>query len=147
MGRRPADRVIVGGRLVNVHTREILDANVAIAAGRVACFGDVAHCTGPDTEVTDAAGAFLVPGLVDTHVHVESTLVTVRPFADAALRAGTTTVLIENHDMANVFGVAGTRCCSRYLPACRPCPDSRTQAPGSTRRTSRRCSTSQASAP
>lgn len=109
MGRRPADRVIVGGRLVNVHTREILEADVAIAAGRVACFGDVDHCTGPDTEVTDAAGAFLVPGLVDTHVHVESTLVTVRPFADAALRAGTTTVLIENHDMANVFGVAGIR--------------------------------------
>jgi adenine deaminase len=109
MGRRPADRVIVGGRLVNVHTREIRYADVAIAAGRVACFGNVAHCTGPDTEVTEAAGAFLVPGLVDTHVHVESTLVTVRPFADAALRAGTTTVLIENHDMANVFGVAGIR--------------------------------------
>lgn len=109
MGRRPADRVITGGRLVNVHTREILEADVAIAAGRVACFGDVRHCTGPDTEVTDAAGAFLVPGLVDTHVHVESTLVTVRPFAEAALRAGTTTVLIENHDMANVFGAAGIR--------------------------------------
>ena len=109
MGRRPADRVITGGRLVNVHTREILDADVAIAAGRVACFGDVAHATGPDTEVTDAAGAFLVPGLVDTHVHVESTLVTVAPFAAAALRAGTTTVLIENHDMANVFGAAGIR--------------------------------------
>lgn len=83
MGRRPADRVIVGGRLINVHTREILDADVAIAAGRIACFGNVAHCTGPGTEVTDAAGAYLVPGLVDTHVHVESTLVTVRPFADA----------------------------------------------------------------
>jgi adenine deaminase len=109
MGRRPADRVITGGRLVNVHTREILDADVAIAAGRVACFGDVAHCVGQDTEVTDAAGAFLVPGLVDTHVHVESTLVTVRPFADAVLRAGTTTVLIENHDMANVFGAEGIR--------------------------------------
>lgn len=109
MGRRPADRVITGGRLVNVHTREILDADVAIAAGRVACFGDVGHCTGPDTEITDAAGAFLVPGLIDTHVHVESTLVTVRPFAAAALRAGTTTVLIENHDMANVFGTAGIR--------------------------------------
>jgi adenine deaminase len=109
MGRRPADRVITGGKLVNVHTREILDADVAIADGRIACFGDVAHCAGPATEVTDAAGAFLVPGLVDTHVHVESTLVTVRPFADAALRAGTTTVLIENHDMANVFGAEGIR--------------------------------------
>jgi adenine deaminase len=109
MGRRPADRVITGGRLVNVHTREILDADVAIADGRVACFGDVAHCVGPDTEVTAALGSFLVPGLVDTHVHVESTLVTVRPFADAALRAGTTTVLIENHDMANVFGAEGIR--------------------------------------
>jgi adenine deaminase len=109
MGRKPADRIITGGRLMNVHTREILDADVAIAHGRVACFGDVSHARGPATEVIDAERAYLVPGLIDTHVHVESTLVTVGPFADAVLPAGTTTVLIENHDMANVFGAEGIR--------------------------------------
>jgi len=109
MGRRFADRIVRGGRLVNVHTREILSADVAISNGRVACVGDVAGTLGPDTEVLDAAGAYLVPGLVDAHVHVESTLVTVRPFAKAVLRAGTTTVLIENHDTANVLGADGIR--------------------------------------
>src|ERR1700689_2663326 len=107
MGRRPADRVILGGRLVNVHTREVDDhAGVAIASGRVAFFGeDASRAVGPETEVIQADGAYLVPGFVDTHVHVESSLVTVAPFADAVLRGGTTTVLIENHDLANVFGV------------------------------------------
>jgi adenine deaminase len=109
MGRRPADRVILGGQVVNVHTREILPADVVIAAGRVARVGPAGACVGPGTEVIDADGAYLVPGLVDTHVHVESTLVTVAPFAEAVLAKGTTTVLIENHDMANVFGADGIR--------------------------------------
>jgi adenine deaminase len=109
MGRRPADRVIRGGRVVSVHTREILAADVVIARGRIAYVGDGARVIGPATDVTDADGAFLVPGLVDTHVHVESTLVTVAPFADAVLAKGTTTVLVENHDVANVFGADGIR--------------------------------------
>ena len=55
MGRQPADLVVRGGRLVNVHTREVLDgADVAIAHGRVAMFGDVAHTVGPETETIDA---------------------------------------------------------------------------------------------
>ena len=78
MGREPADLVIRGGRLVNVHTREILEGvDVAVAHGRVAMFGDVSHTVGPETETIDADGAYLVPGLVDTHLHVESVMVTV----------------------------------------------------------------------
>jgi adenine deaminase len=110
MGREPADRVIRGGRLVNVHTREILDGqDVAVAHGRVAMFGDVTHTVGPQTETIDADGAFLVPGLVDTHLHVESVMVTVTRFAEAVLPRGTTTVFIDNHEMANVFGLEGMR--------------------------------------
>jgi adenine deaminase len=110
MGRAPADLVVRGGRLVNVHTREVLDgADVAIAHGRVAMFGDVSHAVGPETETIDADGAFLVPGLIDTHMHVESVMVTVTRFAEAVLPRGTTTVYIDNHEMANVFGLEGMR--------------------------------------
>jgi adenine deaminase len=110
MGRAPADLVIRGGRLVNVHTREVLDdTDVAIAHGRVAMFGDVGHTLGPETESIDAEGAYLVPGLIDTHLHVESVMVTVTRFAEAVLPRGTTTVFIDNHEMANVFGLPGMR--------------------------------------
>jgi adenine deaminase len=110
MGREPADLLIGGGRLVCVHTREVLDgADVAVKDGPVAMFGDAAHTRGPETEVLDADGAYLVPGLIDTHLHVESAMVTVAHFAEAVLPHGTTTVLIDNHEIANVFGLEGIR--------------------------------------
>src|SRR4029079_9978161 len=110
MGRRPADLVIRGGRLVNVHTREILDGvDVAVAEGRVAMFGDASHTVGSGTEQIDADGAYLVPGLIDTHLHVESVMVTVTRFAEAVLPHGTSTAFIDNHEMANVFGLEGMR--------------------------------------
>src|SRR6476659_303380 len=110
MGRRPADLVIRNGRLVNVHTREVLDGmEVAVAFGRVAMFGDCSHTIGPQTETIDAEGAYLVPGLIDTHLHVESVMVTVTRFAEAVLPHGTTTAFIDNHEMANVFGLEGMR--------------------------------------
>jgi adenine deaminase len=110
MGRRPADLVIRNGRLVNVHTREVLDGmEVAVAEGRVAMFGDCGHTVGAETETIDAEGAYLVPGLIDTHLHVESVMVTVTRFAEAVLPLGTTTVFIDNHEMANVFGLEGMR--------------------------------------
>jgi adenine deaminase len=110
MGRTPADLLITGGRLVNVHTREVLDgADIAVKDGRVAMFGDAGHTRGPDTEVLDAGGAYLVPGLIDTHLHVESAMVTVARFAEAVLPHGTTTVLIDNHEIANVLGLDGIR--------------------------------------
>src|SRR5919197_897083 len=110
MGREPADLVITGGRLVNVHTREVLDGvEVAIKSGRVAMFGDCAHARGPATRLLHAEGAYLVPGLIDTHLHVESAMVTVARFAEAVLPHGTTTVLIDNHEIANVLGLDGIR--------------------------------------
>src|SRR3954471_24071583 len=110
MGRAPADLVITGGRLVNVHTREVHDGtDVAIKDGRVAMFGDAAHTRGPSTEVLDAGGAYLVPGLIDTHMHVESAMVTVARLAEAVRPHGTTTVVIDNHEIANVLGLDGIR--------------------------------------
>ena len=74
MGRRPADLVVRNGHWVNVHSGEILPGyDVAICGKRIAFVGqDAGHTIGPETELIDAAGRYLVPGLCDAHMHVES---------------------------------------------------------------------------
>ena len=110
-GRQPADLVIRGGVLVNVQSREVLAGwQVAIAAGRFAYVGpDASHCIGPQTEVVDAAGRFLIPGLCDGHMHIESGMLTPAEFAAAVIPHGTTTMFTDPHEIANVMGLAGVR--------------------------------------
>lgn len=110
-GRQPADLVIRNGRWVNVHTREVIPGmDVAIKAGRFAAIAeDLSYAIGPDTQVIDADGRFLVPGLCDGHMHVESGLVTVTEFARAVLPHGTTSMFIDPHEIANVLGLPGVR--------------------------------------
>jgi adenine deaminase len=90
MGRVPAELIVRGGHLVNVLTAEIYDADVAIAAGRVAAVGDVSYCEGPDTEAVDATGRYLVPGLVEGHLHQYHSYVGVNAFVEALLIHGVT---------------------------------------------------------
>ncbi len=110
-GRDPADTVIRGGRLVNVHSREVLDGwQVAIAAGRFAYVGpDAAHCIGADTEIIEAQGRYLIPGLCDAHMHIESGMLTPAEFARAVIPHGTTSMFTDPHEIANVLGLAGVR--------------------------------------
>lgn len=111
MGRRPADLVIRNGRWVNVHSGEILPGyDVAISGERIAFVGhDAGHTIGPDTEVIDAAGRYLVPGFCDAHMHVESGMVTVTEFARAVIPHGTTSMFIDPHEIANVLGLEGVK--------------------------------------
>jgi len=111
MGRTPADLVIRNGRWVNVHSGEIIPGtDIAIAAGRIAYAGpDGAHSVGPDTKVIDAAGRYLLPGLCDGHMHVESGMVTVTEFARAVIPHGTTSMFIDPHEIANVLGLPGVK--------------------------------------
>jgi adenine deaminase len=110
MGREEADLVIRGGSLVNVHTAEILEGlDVAVKAGRVALVGQVDHTIGESTEVLDATGYHLLPGLMEGHVHIESSMITPTQFARAVVPHGTTSVFIDNHEMANVLGAEGVR--------------------------------------
>ncbi len=111
MGRRPADLVVRGGRWVNVHSGEIIpDTDFAVVAGRFAyCGPDASHCIGPDTEIVDAAGRYVVPGLCDAHMHVESGMVTVTEFCRAVIPHGTTSMFIDPHEIANVLGLPGVR--------------------------------------
>ena len=110
-GRAPADTVITNGRWVNVHSGEIIPGtDVAIAGQRFAYVGPNAKpMIGKSTKVIDAAGRYLVPGLCDGHMHVESGMVTVTEFARAVIPHGTTSMFIDPHEIANVLGVAGVR--------------------------------------
>ncbi|MBM2843504.1 MAG: ade [Anaerolineales bacterium] len=111
MGRAPADRVLRRGTWVCVQSGEIVDAtDVAIAGDRIAFVGpDAGHAIGPQTEVTDASGKYLVPGLLDGHMHVESGMLTVTEFVRAVVPHGTTGMFIDPHEIANVFGLRGVR--------------------------------------
>ena len=111
MGRIPADLVIRNGHWVCVQSGEIISAtDVAVKNGRIAYVGaDASHTVGPDTQIIEAAGRYLVPGLLDAHMHVESGMLTVSEFVRAVLVHGTTAMFIDPHEIANVFGLEGVR--------------------------------------
>ncbi|MFF8595831.1 adenine deaminase C-terminal domain-containing protein [Streptomyces sp. NPDC015220] len=104
-----ADRVIKGGQLVNVCTGEIYPADVAITGDRIAATGDVSAYEGPDTEIVDATGRYLTPGLVDGHLHLECSKLSVTMFADAVVRYGTTSVVSGLDQFLVVAGLEGVR--------------------------------------
>ncbi len=111
MGRQPADLVIRNGRWVCVQSGEIIpNTAIAVINGRIAFVGsDVSHAIGENTENIDAGGRYLVPGLLDAHMHVESGMVTVSEFVRAVIPHGTTGMFIDPHEIANVFGLKGVR--------------------------------------
>lgn len=111
MGRAPADVVLRDGKWVCVQSGEIIPhTDVAIKGERIAYVGDDAsHTVGEGTQIIDAEGRFLVPGLLDAHMHVESGMLTVTEFVRAVIPHGTTGMFIDPHEIANVFGIDGVR--------------------------------------
>ncbi|MBE1281958.1 MAG: amidohydrolase family protein [Rhodobacteraceae bacterium] len=110
-GRSPADTVIRGGTWVNVHTRELLPSyDIAIVKGRIACVvPDAGHCIGPQTHIIEAQGRYMIPGLCDAHMHIESGMLTPAEFARAVIPHGTTSMFTDPHEIANVLGLEGVR--------------------------------------
>ncbi|MEH6645327.1 adenine deaminase [Sulfitobacter sp.] len=110
-GRAHADMIITSGTWVNVHTREALpNHDVAIVRGRIAFVGpSAAHCRGPDTQMIDAQGRYMIPGLCDGHMHIESGMLTPAEFARAVIPHGTTSMFTDPHEIANVLGLEGVR--------------------------------------
>ncbi|GIT87400.1 adenine deaminase [Roseobacter sp. OBYS 0001] len=110
-GRMAADMLIRGGKWVNVHTREVLDGyDIAIIHGRIACVvPDATNCTGPDTQIIRANGRYMIPGLCDGHMHIESGMLTPAEFARAVIPHGTTSMFTDPHEIANVLGLEGVR--------------------------------------
>ena len=111
MGRVYADLVIQNGQWVSVQSGEIIPGtDIAVKDGHIAYVGeDASHTIGKKTKVIDAKGRYLVPGLLDGHMHVESGMVTVTEFVRAVGVRGTTGMFIDPHEIANVFGLKGVR--------------------------------------
>jgi adenine deaminase len=101
-GDEPADFVLRGGRVLSVFTREWLEANVAIVDGYIAGLGDY-----DAAETQDVSGRFVVPGFIDSHMHLESTKLLPDEFARLVLPLGTTAVVADPHEIANVLGTDG----------------------------------------
>jgi len=114
-GDEAADLVLRNGRVINVFTGEIIEADIAIAEdtivgvgpGEFAAMDDVVVFEGK--EEIDVGGRYVCPGLIDAHVHVESSMVTPPHFARAVVARGTTTVVSDPHEIANVVGADGVR--------------------------------------
>lgn len=105
LGKIPADLVVINGRFVNVFSGEIYPGGIAVSGTKIAAIGDVEYAIGQKTKVIDAAGGYLVPGLIDGHVHVESSMLNVTNFAEMALRHGTTSIMTDLHEVAVVGGL------------------------------------------
>jgi adenine deaminase len=111
MGREKADLVIQNGQWVCVQSGEIIPkTDIAVLNDRIAYVGDDAsHTIGENTKIIDAEGKYLVPGLLDGHMHVESGMITITEFVRTVAPRGTTGMFIDPHEIANVFGLKGVK--------------------------------------
>jgi len=101
-GDEPADLLVRGGRVLSVFTREWLETDVAVCDAAIAGLGEY-----EGREVLDASGRYVVPGFIDAHMHLESTKLLVDEFARLVLPLGTTAVVADPHEIANVLGTDG----------------------------------------
>ena len=108
-GKAAFDLVIRNVRLVNVFTSEIYPAHIGVAAGLVAAVFPGEAPVPVAKEVVDGAGRYAVPGLIDSHLHVESSMVLPPAFAAALVPRGVLTIIADPHEIANVMGLAGIR--------------------------------------
>ena len=117
-GHEPFDLLLCNGTVVDVGTGELRSGDVGIVGPMIASV----HPQGSRedaSEIVDCAGGFVAPGLIDMHVHFESSMLTPGPYAEAVCPRGTTTIFCDPHELANVAGVAGVRYAvdaSRGLP-------------------------------
>jgi len=111
MGRAPADLVIRDGQWVCVQSGEIIPhTDIAVKGERIAYVGsDASHTIGEGTRIIEAGGRFLVPGLLDAHMHIESGMLTVTEFVRAVIPHGTTGMFVDPHEIANIFGLQGVK--------------------------------------
>ncbi|MDF1531307.1 MAG: adenine deaminase [ANME-2 cluster archaeon] len=106
-GNIKADTVLQKCRILNVNTKEVCEADIAIRSGIIVGIGDVSDLRSGSTEIIDMDNRFISPGLLDGHVHFESSMVTLSQFARKAMEHGTTGIVIDPHEIANVLGRRG----------------------------------------
>lgn len=103
----PAHKVIRGGQLVNVMSGEIYPADVAVYGDMIAAVGDVSAYIGPDTRIIEADGKYLVPGLIDGHIHSECSKLSITSYAKAVVPHGTTSMISGLDEYISVSGLEG----------------------------------------
>lgn len=106
---RYADKVLKNGNVVNVVTREIYKADVAISGEYILMVGDCTDLIGQDTEVIDVEGKYITPGFIDAHMHFESAMLTATEFSRLSLPTGTTCLITDPHEIGNVLGKVGIK--------------------------------------
>ena len=111
-GRSPADLLITNAKLVDVLTGEIRETDVSVGGGKILGFSHTEA-----VKVVDARGAYLLPGLIDAHIHIESSMVSPARFAGLVLPHGTTSVVADPHEIANVHGRHPVHAGKRATPA------------------------------
>ena len=121
VGSRPASLIVRSGKVVNVLTREIYPADIAVFGDRIAAVGQVYYAEAPETVVINAAGKYLAPGFIDQHIHVHETQLNIVEFAAAILPRGTTGICTDLYGEGEmvVGGVSAVRSCldaARRLP-------------------------------
>ncbi|AGK98838.1 adenine deaminase [Clostridium pasteurianum] len=102
MKREKSDLVIKNANIVNVFTKEIIKGDIAICKDQIVGIGDYSG-----TREIDVNGKYVCPGLIDSHMHIESTMVTPPEFARTIIPHGTTTLIADPHEIANVCGING----------------------------------------
>ncbi|MFX0169641.1 MAG: adenine deaminase [Candidatus Hodarchaeota archaeon] len=107
MGRIKADLVIKDVQPIDVISREILEGGIAVKEGHICRIGDVDDLIGSKTQVIKGGGRFATPAFIESHIHVESTMLTLTEFARAVIPHGTGTAIIDPHEIANVTGIRG----------------------------------------
>ncbi|MGV0816745.1 adenine deaminase [Martelella sp. AMO21009] len=107
-GRADPDLVIAGARLLSTYSERILeDREIWLSGGRIAAVKPAGSYQGRSAASYDVKGGIIAPGLVDPHLHIESSMVTACAYAEAALLNGTTTIFCDSHEIGNVMDVAG----------------------------------------
>jgi adenine deaminase len=104
LGKQPVDLVLKNGNVVNVFAGEIHPASVAIHEGRIVGFGEY-----DAVETVDLEGRYIAPGFIDGHLHIESSMLSIPEFARQVVPLGTTSVVADPHEIANVLGLDGIR--------------------------------------
>lgn len=108
-GDAPADLCLTNAKVINVFTREVLAGSVRVHGGRIASVQGEGSAAAPALQTIDLHGAYLAPGFIDAHMHVESTMLPPSEFITLAAPHGTTGVVLDPHEIANVHGIEGIR--------------------------------------
>jgi adenine deaminase len=109
LGKLQPDLIITGASMVNMNTREVYRSDIVVKKERIVFVGEYPNRTTNKTSVIKADGLYAVPGFIDAHIHVESSMLTITEFSRLVTQHGTTSIIWDPHELVNVVGLDGLR--------------------------------------